>query len=219
MQILHSLLRAAGIFAASIMLMASSAAFAQDSQSAPPSKDALLGFLEGDHTIGDENAPIRIIEYASLSCPHCMAYHLETFPQLKEQYIDTGKAVFIFRNFPFNAPALHGAMLAECAGDKQYFKYINVLFKSQDKWAFDRDHMAALRNIAKVGGMGEEAFDACMADEDLQNRLIAHMSLAAAVLKIESTPTTFINGEKLSGFKTIDELKKHIDPLLENSAE
>lgn len=219
MQVLHSIIRASGIFIAAFTLAFSSAALAQNATPpAPPAAD-LLDFLEGDHVLGDPKAPVKVIEYASLSCPHCMAYHLETFPRLKEDYIDTGKVVFIYRNFPFNAPALHAAMLAECAGDSQYFKYLNVLFKSQDKWAMDRDYVTSLRNIAKVGGMGDEEFDACMANEDIQNRLVAGMGWAADQLKVDSTPTTFINGEKISGFQRIDQLAEKIDPLLKNTEE
>lgn len=219
MQALHALSRFASVALAALMLATAPAA-AQDTAAkaaAAPAAD-LLGFLEGDHTLGDETAPVKVIEYASLSCPHCAQYHLETFPKLKEEYIDTGKVAFIYRHFPFNEPALRGAMLAECSGD-DFFKYLNVMFKTQDKWAFDSVPQLALRNLAMVGGMSGEDFDACMANTEVQERVVAGMTWANNQLGINSTPTTFVNGEKLQGFQTIEDLRRHIDPLLEKAGE
>lgn len=219
MHALHSLLRFTGAAVAVLTLTFSGAVFAQDAapMSKAPSAD-MLDFLDGDHVLGDPKAPVKVIEYASLSCPHCMEYHLETFPQLKEQYIDTGKVAFIYRHFPFNDPALRGAMLAECSGEGNFYKYINVLMKAQDKWAYDSNYMGALRNIAKIGGMGEEEFDACMENKEVENRVVAGMTWASDSLNIRSTPTTFVNGEKLQGFQRIEDLAKHIDPLVKDTA-
>lgn len=213
--------RFSGMIATSLMLAFSPAAFAEESTVAPVNSEQkidLLGIQKDDHVLGNPEATVKIIEYASLTCPHCMAYHLETFPLVKEHYIDTGKVAFIYRNFPFNDPALRGAMLAECSGDEQFYKYINVLMKAQDKWAFDNNYMGSLRSIAKIGGMGEEEFDACMNNKQIQDRLVENLTLANQQLNITSTPTTFINGEKLNGFQTFDQLKERIDPLLNDSA-
>lgn len=219
MQALHTISRFASIAAAAFML-AAAPAYAQDAApaAAPKPTADLLTFIDGDHTLGDENAPVKIIEYASLSCPHCMQSHIETFPKLKEQYIDTGKVVYIYRHFPFNEPALRGAMLAECSGD-DFFKYLAVMFKTQDKWAFDSDPVSGLRNLAKVGGMSEADFDACMNNKEVQDRIVAGMTWGANQLGIQSTPTTFINGEKLNGFQTIEDLARHIEPALKKTAQ
>lgn len=228
MPVLSSFARLAGIASAGLMLALVSPAYAQstDTQAAKPEngqtqderKARLLGLLEDDHVLGNPDAPVVIVEYASLSCPHCAHSHMETFPRLKEKYIDTGKIAYTYRNFPFNDPALRGAMLAECAGNEQFYKYVSVLMKSQDKWAFTSDYMGALRSIARIGGMSEEAFDACMKNEKIQNRIVAGMTWAANDLGVNSTPTTFINGEKLAGFQSIEALSSIIDPLLQKAA-
>lgn len=228
MPVLSSFARFAGIASTGLMLALASPAFAQsaDTQATAPEngqtqegrKDKLLGLLADDHVLGNPDASVIVIEYASLSCPHCAHSHGETFPRLKEKYMDTGKIAYVYRNFPFNDPALRGAMLSECAGDAQFYKYISVLMKSQDKWAFTSDYMGALRSIARIGGMSEEAFDACMKDEKIQNRVVAGMTWAANELGVNSTPTTFVNGEKLPGFQSIEALSKIIDPLLEKGA-
>jgi protein-disulfide isomerase len=221
---LHRLSRFSGIVAASAMLALSGTAIAQESTTAPASapmsvapKADLLTIMEGDHVLGNPQADVKIFEYASLTCPHCMAYHLETFPQIKKEYIDTGKVMFVFRHFPLNDPALRGAMLAECSGDEQFYKYVNVLMKSQDKWGFSNNYMGALRNIAKIGGMGDEEFTACMENKTLQDSVLAKLSMATQQLGINATPTTFINGEKLNGFQTFEQIKKHLDPLLNST--
>lgn len=210
---LHSLTRLTGIFTA-VLCMALSPAWAQDGFA--PETDAaapanLLDFLEGDHVLGNPDAPVKVIEYASLSCSHCMRSHTQTFPQLKTEYIDTGKIAYIYRHFPFNEPALRGAMLTECVGEDKFFRYLKVLFDSQPEWAYGSDFLNSLRTIARIGGLGDEAFDACMANKEVEDRLISGIKWAAGSLQVESTPTIFVNGQKLSGFQSFDELSAVIE--------
>lgn len=176
-------------------------------------KAELLQPLKTDHIIGHPDAPVLMIEYASLSCSHCANFHNDTYPALKEKYIDTGKVLFIFRHFPLNEPALRGAMLTECADDK-FFSFLKVLFKSQTKWAYSADHQDALRTLASVGGMSAESFNACMADEQLKNRLVTQLKWAADELQVSSTPSFFINGEMVQGSRNIEALSKIIDAEL-----
>lgn len=173
----------------------------------------LLQPLKTDHIIGHPDAPVLMIEYASLSCSHCANFHNDTYPALKEKYIDTGKVLFIFRHYPLNEPALRGAMLTECVDDK-FFSFLKVLFKSQTKWAYSADHQDALRTLASVGGMSQGSFNACMADEQLKNRIIAHLKWAADELQVSSTPSFFINGEMVQGSRNIEALSKIIDAEL-----
>ncbi|MGB1539770.1 MAG: DsbA family protein [Rickettsiales bacterium] len=175
---------------------------------------SLLQPLKGDHVLGDVNAPVTIIEYASLSCSHCATFHIETFPDLKKQYIDTGKVVFVYRHFPLNDPALRGAMLAECSGDK-FHTFLKVMFNTQPKWAYSGDYIEGLRGLANVGGMSNEKFDACMADKALDTRLIENMQAAANELGVSGTPALFINGEMLTGEANFDTLASIIDATLE----
>lgn len=207
---LWTVLWAFSLACALIVALFVSPAFAENK---PTPKTDLLNTIEGDHALGNPEAKVTIIEYASLSCPHCASFHKETFPALKERYIDKGKVFFIFRHFPFNEPALRGAMLTECAGDK-YFTFLKVLFNSQDKWAFSGDTIENLRTIANVGGIGAEKFDKCMADKKTEDRIVAGVSAASKELGVSSTPTIFINGEKIEAARDIDFLVPKIDALL-----
>lgn len=177
-------------------------------------KADLLQPLKTDHIIGHPDAPVLIIEYASLSCSHCANFHNDTYPALKEKYIDTGKVLFIFRHYPLNEPALRGAMLTECADNDQFFSFLKALFKSQTKWAYSADHQDVLRTLANVGGMSADRFDTCMADEQLKNRIITQLKWAADELQVSSTPTLFINGEMVQGSRNIEALSKIIDAEL-----
>lgn len=181
-----------------------------------PSGD-LMGILEGDHVLGNPEAPIRVIEYASLSCTHCASFHTETFPLLEEKYIKTGKITFIFRHFPFNEPALRGAVLAECAGEEKFWTYLKVMFKSQEKWAFSENFLNDLRTLANVGGLGAEKFDACLKDKKMEERIVAGVTWAADRLKVQSTPTLFVADEMVQGFRNIDALSAIIDKKLKEA--
>jgi protein-disulfide isomerase len=152
-----------------------------------------------DRVLGKPDAPITIIEYASMTCPHCAAFDAETLPQVKKEWIDTGKAKLIFRDFPLDALALKGALLARCAPAERYYGFLDVLFRQQGVWTRAGDPQAALGRIAKLGGMSEDQFEACMKDDATQNKILAMRLTGANEYKVESTPTFFINGKKLEG--------------------
>lgn len=164
--------------------------------------------LDGDLVLGDPDAPIEIIEYASFTCPHCAAFHNDTLPGLKQNWIDTGKAKLVFRDFPLDQLALRAAMLARCAGEKSYFAFVDVLFKRQASWSRASDPMAALEQIGRLGGIGPSRFEACMNDEDLANVVLQSRVDAAQKFDISSTPTLIINGEKHAGALPYDELDR-----------
>jgi protein-disulfide isomerase len=159
----------------------------------------LLSVLDSDVVMGNVDAPITIVEYASLSCSHCAAFHETVVPQLKKTYIDTGKAKYVLRNFPLNGPAFRGALLMNCIDDSQYYAFAEVLFAQQDKWAFSGDFVDSLRKIAALGGYSEKDFNACMANEGAKKEVLARVKHADEVLNIASTPTIFINGERIDG--------------------
>jgi protein-disulfide isomerase len=152
-----------------------------------------------DRILGKPEAPITIIEYASLTCPHCADFDKETLPKIKQEWIDTGKAKLIFRDFPLDGLALKGATLARCAPPERFYGFIDVLFRQQDVWARAADPQAALGRIAKLGGMSEDQFQACMKDDAMQNKILAMRMAGEKDYKVESTPTFFINGKKLVG--------------------
>lgn len=177
-----------------------------------------------DFVLGDRNAPVVFIEYASLSCPHCAAFSRESFEKLKTDYIDTGKVQFIFRDFPLNQPALTAAMLLQCqAADnkpqssEKFFSTLKVLFKTQDSWAFDAKFADRLEAIAKLDGMSSERFRNCINDKSLQDRILSHRMEAAKSLQLRSTPSFFINGEISEGYVDYQTFKKVIEKKLAES--
>ena len=172
-----------------------------------------------DLVLGKADAPVTVIEYASMTCPHCANFHKTTYQALKTKYIDTGKVRFIFREFPLDELAVAGSMLARCAGKDDSTKamaLIDVLFASQEKWAV-REPLPALRQIAKQAGFTEKTFDDCLKDQKLYNDIMAVRERGSKEYKVESTPTLFINGKMQKGGATIEELDKIIEPLLPKS--
>jgi protein-disulfide isomerase len=178
-------------------------------------KEELLNYREGDVVFGDKDAPVTIVEYASLSCIHCANFHKDEFPTLKEKYLDTGKAKLIFRNFPLNGPALKGGQLVYCAPEEKQGMFIKTLFLSVSKWAYTNDFLEKLENIARVGGMSKDAFKQCMDDKKGEERLFMSRLEGAKILGVDSTPSFYVGGKKFTGaekekmFKQIEaELKK-----------
>ncbi len=169
----------------------------------------------GEMVLGDEKAPVTIIEYASMTCPHCATFHETTYPELKKRYIDTGKVRFIFREFPLDQLALAAFMLARCAGKDKYFPMIETLFAQQKGWVVPRP-VAPLMAIAKQAGITEQAFEACLANQQVQDGIVAVRERAARNFNVQSTPSFFINGKLHRGGITIEELEKQITPYLKS---
>lgn len=164
----------------------------------------------GDLVLGRADAPVTIIEYASFTCPHCAAFHAQTFPQLKTGYIDTGKVKFIFRDFPFDEPALRASQLARCAGPERYYGFVSALFQQQQVWARAADPIAALQQLARVGGMSEEEFRACLANKQVEEVVLKNRLTGNQEHKVNSTPSFLVNGKLISGAIPYDEFEKHI---------
>jgi len=161
-----------------------------------------------DRILGKPDAPITIFEYASLTCPHCAEFDRETLPKLKETWLDTGKARLIFRDFPLDASALKAAMLARCAPPDQFYGFIDVLFRGQQSWAVSRDLDGSLGKLAKLGGLSDETFAACMKNDELQKKIVAERYQAEKEYGVDSTPTFFINGVKFVGAQPFPEFDK-----------
>jgi protein-disulfide isomerase len=172
----------------------------------------------GDIVLGSANAPVTMIEYASLSCGHCAAFHTGVFPTLKAEYIDTGKLRFIFREYPLDLQAAAASMVARCAskGDAQtYHDAAGKLFAKQDQWV-QRDTAEQLRRIAKEAGLDDEAFNACLGNQAMVDGLKLGMEQAHSKLKVDSTPTFFVNGTQLKGSWSTDEFRKLIEAKLKS---
>lgn len=166
-----------------------------------------------DMALGKEDAKVTIVEYASMTCPHCAHFHETTYPELKTKYIDTGKVRFIFREFPFDPRAEAGFMLARCAGDN-YFPMIDVLFKQQQNWASAENVKDAMFQLSKLAGFTQESFNACLTDQALLDQVRAVQKRGASEFKVDSTPTFFINGKTYKGALSIEEMSAIIDPLV-----
>ncbi|WP_274629764.1 DsbA family protein [Arvimicrobium flavum] len=164
-------------------------------------------------TLGKEDAPVTIVEYASMTCPHCATFHEKTLPELKTKYIDTGKVRLIFREFPFDPRAEAGFMLARCAGDN-YFPMIDVLFKQQGTWAAVENARDALLQIAKLAGFSQQKFEECLTDQKLLDDIRAVRTRGSNEFKVDSTPTFFINGQQYKGALSIAEISAVIDSML-----
>ncbi|MBU6475097.1 MAG: DsbA family protein [Alphaproteobacteria bacterium] len=146
-----------------------------------------------DRVLGDPNAPVTIIEYASLTCPHCAHFDTEILPQVKKQLLDTGKAKLIYRDFPLDNFALKAAMMARCVSPLKYFDMIDVLFTNQERWIKAKDPMAALAQLGSLAGMDASQFKACTENADLQTDIVTNMKQAERVYKVNSTPTFVFN--------------------------
>jgi protein-disulfide isomerase len=170
----------------------------------------------GDKVLGSNSAPVTIVEYASVTCPHCATFHQKTYPALKSKYIDSGKVKLIFREFPTQpAPvAIAGFMLARCAEDK-YYPMLDAIFDQQQSWA--QDPYNGLLRIARQAGFTQEKFEACLKDEKLAQEINSVAQRGNEQFKVESTPTFFINGKKYVGALSMPELEKIIEPLLKSS--
>jgi protein-disulfide isomerase len=161
-----------------------------------------------DYVLGKTDAPITIIEYASLTCPHCAAFDRDVLPKIKENWIDPGKAKLVFRDFPLDGWALRAAMVARCAPPDRYFGFIDALFQGQNSWARASSPEAALGRLAKLGGISDDKFQSCMKDEKLADTVAASRVAAEKEYGVESTPTFFINGVKLVGEQSYADFDK-----------
>ena len=173
-----------------------------------------------EQALGKSDAPVTVIEYASMTCPHCADFHASTYPELKKRYIDTGKVRFIFREFPLDPLATAGFMLARCAGEDKYFPMIELLFATQRQWAV-KNPVDPLFNTVKQAGFTKESFTQCL---DTKNNAASRkmwedlekVRERGAKLGVNSTPTFFINGKMHRGGASIEELDKLIQAQIKS---
>jgi protein-disulfide isomerase len=199
---------------------AASGASAEDSDSA--NTGAQTGAL-AEMILGDADAPVTVVEYASVTCPHCATFHETVFPTIKENYIDTGKIRFIFREFPTSPAELSvvGSMLARCAADKggtdAYFLVIDSLFKTQRTWIRGESPRNELIKIASQAGMTEADFDTCVKREELLDLINENISTARDKYNVNATPSFVIDGQ-LRNVSSVDTFSEALDAALEKAA-
>ena len=172
----------------------------------------------GIRAIGDPNAPVTITEHSSLTCGHCGSFHKTTFKELKEKYIDTGRIYLVFQDFPLNLPALEASMIARCLPEERFFPFIQLLFETQDKWAYDKKYMKYLKQNAQLAGLSGDQLSACLDNKELQAHIISGMAQEkTSGLKVTSTPTFIIvnNQQMIKGDEGIEPFEKAIKSIEE----
>ena len=197
---------------------AGSSAFAQRKSDAPVSVEELMkpGVLP-DLVLGKDDAPCTIIEYASMTCSHCGAFHNTVFDKIKTKYIDTGKVRFIMREFPLDTLAVAASMLARCVGGDKSVPLIGVFFAKQEDWAFQRtNQIPELFKIAQQAGFTKDSFDKCLTDQALYDKIVAGRERASKAFGVDATPTFFINGKRLTDGPTMEAFDKAIGEVVKS---
>lgn len=183
-------------------------AAAQPRQPAPPvdaaKAAALLAVNPQDRVLGKPDAPVTIVEYGSLSCPHCAHFDTAVLPEVRKKWIETGKAKLVFRDFPLDQEAMLAEMEARCAPPERYYPMIDMLFASQDEWVLEKDWKAALQRLVQLAGVGKKEFAACAANKAVGDQVANSRLVASRDLGVEATPTFFINGKKFEGEPTAE---------------
>ena len=165
----------------------------------------------GDRVLGKVDAPVVLIEFASATCPHCAEFHKTLLPQIKSEYIDTGKVKFIFREFPLDQMALGVFMLTRCLPEEKYFATTDLLFRRQELWAKAENPSLEITKIMTMAGMSKDTFDACLKKQDVAKTMIDYSQKSAKDFGIKGTPALFVNGEYVDGHKDMTDVKKALD--------
>ena len=178
---------------------------------------ALLEITKDERVLGNPAAPITIVEYASMTCPHCAHFAKEVLPELKRKWIDTGKVKLVLRDFPLDQLALRAAMIQRCAPPDRFYAFADMFFADQHQWVTADDANAALARLAALGGMSRSEVDACLKNSALENYILQERLVASKNLGVEATPTFFINGSKFAGAPTVAEFDKVLSGLAPKS--
>tara|TARA_E500000178_G_scaffold97519_2_gene96555 strand:+ start:54 stop:677 length:624 start_codon:yes stop_codon:yes gene_type:complete len=171
----------------------------------------------GELVLGNPDASVTVVDYSSLTCPACAKFHNDTLPRIKQEYVDTGKIKFVFKDMPLDSPAAAAAMLARCAGRDARMGLLDLLFAEQTRWrkgATGEEFLNNLTGLLEGAGLSKSEAEACMADEKLFKTVLDEREQGVTIDKVEATPTIFVNGEKHTGALSYDELKKLIDAQL-----
>jgi protein-disulfide isomerase len=171
-----------------------------------------------EFVLGDPKATVTVIEYASLTCSHCAHFHQTVYGELKKNYIDTGKIRFVFRDFPLDTWAMAGALLARCAPGDRGSKLIDLIFKNQDTWIRSEKPIEPLRGYAQLAGMTNDEVDACLKNNDLLKTIREVQTTASNLYKVQSTPTFFVEDEKVEGDRGYEYMAKLIDQKIKDKA-
>ncbi|MFQ6018968.1 MAG: DsbA family protein [Kiloniellaceae bacterium] len=173
--------------------------------------------FDDDRIFGEPDAPVTIIEYSSLTCPHCASFHENTLPKVNEDWIAKGKARIVYRHFPFDALGLRAASVANCIEGDRHFAFLDALFRGQKIWTRADDPIAALAQVAALAGLDRARFDSCIADQEEMDRIVARAQHGRTIYDVQSTPTFIINGRKVVGAVGYDEFNKVLEEVAAQS--
>jgi len=193
-------------------------ALATGAAAALPARAAEQGPAFGDIVLGRSDAPLTVIEYASFTCPHCAHFHEDTFPQVKTNYIETGKVRFILREVYFDPYGLWASMIARCGGERPFYAIADQIFAQQDSWVEAEDRAAALQKIGRVNGLSSEEMRTCLSDRQYAERLVERYKETAGADGIESTPSFVVGGELVSGNMSYDAFSDLLDRHLADAS-
>ena len=190
------------------MGIVSAQAYAQTAK-LPPMSEILA-----ERILGKADAPVTIIEYASMTCPHCAAFHAGLYPAIKKEYIETGKVKFIYRDFPLDRLALAAAMMARCAPKERYFPVVDIVYRTQQNWAKVADPAAALSQIGLLAGISKETYQACVGNKTVFDGVMKMRNDGDKKFKVQSTPTFIVNDKRIDGHLPIERFRKVLDAEL-----
>ncbi len=182
-----------------------------------PAQAQEMAIFEDDRILGSAEAPITIIEYSSLTCSHCAAFHADALPRIKETWIADGRARLVYRHFPLGAVALRAAAVANCIEGARYFGFLDLLFKSQKRWAKSGDPLKMLGQMARLAGLSQEKFEACANDEAEMDRILERRQDGVRSYEVKSTPTLIVNGRKVEGARSFEYLEKIFKEIVPES--
>ena len=192
-------------------------AHADAAEAGAPQPEAVFGAVEvgaDDYVLGKPDAPVTVIEYASLTCSHCASFHNDVLPELKKRFIDVGKVRLVYRDFPLDRWALAASMIARCAGRDRYFGFIDAMYRDQQRWTQSPDPMDSLSRIARLGGMSADDVEACLADEALRDEILQARLDAQSAFQVSATPTLIVNGRKFGGGLSFAQLGAVLESIL-----
>lgn len=207
---MRNMLNKFGIALAALILIGSAPVLAQNKVVEPPAPSGTVADLkltDKEYAMGPADAKVVLVEYASLTCPHCAQFHTSVLPDIKKEFVDTGKIRYVYRDFPLDRLALGAAMVARCAGRDSFFGFIDTFYAAQGQWSRASNPISALGNLAKLGGMSQSKFEACLKDVEVQNGILQQRLEASNEFKVQATPTVFVNGERYGGGMTLDQMR------------
>lgn len=185
------------------------------SSEASPEGNETLAAMIRPRTLGSDDAPVKIVEHASFTCPHCAEFHKTTFKDLIKDYVDTGKVQIIFVDFPLNRESMDASMVSRCVPEKSYFNFVRLLFETQREWLGSSDYRKALKQDAMIAGLSAEAFDSCISNEDLQTGIADRAKQAYEENKIDGVPTLVVNNRQaIPGNWPYEKIRETIDSEL-----